>query len=51
MKDSLAKIRSRELVKDKFKKVYKAEIKQAARQKSTNKVVQKDRIITIGKAQ
>ena len=48
MKDSLAKTRSGELVKDELKKECKAEIERAAKRKSTNRVVQKGGVIIVG---
>ena len=50
VKGSLAKAGSGELAEDELKGVRKAEIKQAARRKSTNRVVQKGGVITVGKA-
>ena len=49
MKSSLAKAGSGKLAEDELKGVRKAEMEQAARQKNTNRVVQKGRVITGGK--
>ncbi len=45
----MAKTRSEELVDNERKGVCKAQIKQPARQKCTNKVIQKSGVITVGK--
>lgn len=50
MKGSLAKAGSGELAEDELKGVRKAEMERAARRKSTNRVVQKGGVITVGKA-
>lgn len=50
VKGSLAKAGSGDLAEDELKGVRKAEIERAARQKSTNRVVQKGGVITVGKA-
>lgn len=47
----MAKAGLGKLAENKLKKVCKAEIKQAARQKSTNKVIQKGEIIIVKKMQ
>ena len=48
MKGSLAKAGSGELAEDELKGVHKTEIEWAARRKSTNRVVQKGVVITVG---
>ncbi len=48
MKGSLAKGKSGELVEDELKRLRKAQIEQAARQKSIIRVVEKSGVITIG---
>lgn len=45
MTDSLAKVGLEKLAKDKLKRMHKAEIARVAKQKSTNRVVQKDGVI------
>lgn len=50
IKDSLAKAELGELAKDELKGMRKAEIEWAARQKSTNRVVQKCGVIIVEKA-
>ena len=49
MKSSLAKAGSKELAEDELKEVCKAEMEQAALQKSINRVVQKSGVIIVGK--
>lgn len=50
VKNSLVKTKSRKLAENELKNMRKAEIKQAARQKSTNRMVQKGGVILIGNA-